>query len=286
MVDLGDHVFVHGEVITSPARRAVGAGRPLGDGGQGAAPAAGRAPAELSEETRVRQRYVDLIVRPQAREMVRTRAHVVRTLRDVLHDRGLRRGRDADAAAAARRGDGAAVRHPRERARHRSVPADRAGAVPQALRGRRHRAGLRDQSQLPQRGHRLVALAGVRDARGLPGVRRPTTTWPSSLGTWCRRAHGPCSVRTSSGMPTAPSTIWAGDGGRHASRGGVGGGGHGGDPRHLRSRTCASSPPRTTSSSRIPGAPGRSSWNCSRSSSSTRSSRRRSCATTRSRSAR
>jgi lysyl-tRNA synthetase, class II len=85
-VDLGDHVFVHGEVITSRrgelsvladrwamASKSV---RPL--------PVAHR---ELSEETRVRQRYVDLIVRPQAREMVRTRAEVVRTLRSVLHER-------------------------------------------------------------------------------------------------------------------------------------------------------------------------------------------------------
>ena len=35
----------------------------------------------LSEETRVRQRYVDLIVRPQARDMVRT-GTVVRSLHD------------------------------------------------------------------------------------------------------------------------------------------------------------------------------------------------------------
>ena len=42
---------------------------------------------DLSEETRVRQRYVDLIVRPQAREMVRRRSAVVRALRDVLHAR-------------------------------------------------------------------------------------------------------------------------------------------------------------------------------------------------------
>jgi lysyl-tRNA synthetase class 2 len=85
-VDLGDHVFVHGEVITSRRGElsvfvdswamAAKSVRPL--------PVAHR---ELSEETRVRQRYVDLIVRPQAREMVRTRATVVRTLRDVLHDR-------------------------------------------------------------------------------------------------------------------------------------------------------------------------------------------------------
>ena len=86
-VDLGDHVFVHGEVATSRRgelsvmvdRWAMTAKaiRPL--------PVAHR---ELSEETRVRQRYADLIVRPQARAMVRRRASVVRTLRSVLHDRG------------------------------------------------------------------------------------------------------------------------------------------------------------------------------------------------------
>jgi lysyl-tRNA synthetase class 2 len=86
-VDLGDHVFVEGEVITSKRGElsvmadrwamAAKAMRPL--------PVAHR---ELNEETRVRQRYVDLIVRPQAREMVRTRATVVRALRSALHDRG------------------------------------------------------------------------------------------------------------------------------------------------------------------------------------------------------
>jgi lysyl-tRNA synthetase, class II len=86
-VDLGDHVFVHGEVVTSRRGElsvmvdrwamAAKAIRPL--------PIAHR---ELSEETRVRQRYADLIVRPQAREMVRRRAEVVRTLRSFLHERG------------------------------------------------------------------------------------------------------------------------------------------------------------------------------------------------------
>jgi lysyl-tRNA synthetase class 2 len=41
----------------------------------------------LSEENRVRQRYVDLIVRPQAREVVRTRAVVNRSLRESLFRR-------------------------------------------------------------------------------------------------------------------------------------------------------------------------------------------------------
>ncbi|MFD4250345.1 MULTISPECIES: lysine--tRNA ligase [Amycolatopsis] len=86
-VDLGDHVYVHGEVITSKRgelsimadewRMAAKALRPL--------PVAHK---ELAEETRVRQRYVDLILRPQARDVVRTRASVVRSLRDSFHRRG------------------------------------------------------------------------------------------------------------------------------------------------------------------------------------------------------
>ncbi|MBQ1072410.1 lysine--tRNA ligase [Micromonospora sp. C31] len=86
LVDLGDLVGVTGEVITS--RRGelsvlveqwavtAKALRPL--------PVAHK---PLSEEARVRQRYVDLIVRPQARQMVRTRAATVRSLRDSLHGR-------------------------------------------------------------------------------------------------------------------------------------------------------------------------------------------------------
>jgi lysyl-tRNA synthetase, class II len=42
----------------------------------------------LSEENRVRQRYVDLIIRPEARTMVRTRAEVIRSLRHTLDQRG------------------------------------------------------------------------------------------------------------------------------------------------------------------------------------------------------
>lgn len=86
-VDLGDHVFVHGEVATS--RR--GELSVMADRWQLAAKAIRPLPnsyRELSEETRVRQRYVDLIVRPRARAVVRQRAEVVRTLRGVLHERG------------------------------------------------------------------------------------------------------------------------------------------------------------------------------------------------------
>jgi lysyl-tRNA synthetase, class II len=87
LVDLGDHVGVTGEVITS--RR--GELSVLADTWAMTAKALRPLPVAhkpLSEESRVRQRYVDLIVRPQAREIVRTRAAVVRSLRDSLHDRG------------------------------------------------------------------------------------------------------------------------------------------------------------------------------------------------------
>jgi lysyl-tRNA synthetase, class II len=86
-VDLGDHLFVHGRVGAS--RR--GELSVFADAWQLAAKALRPLPVlhkDLSEEARVRQRYVDLIARPAAREMVRTRAGVMRSLRDNLHGRG------------------------------------------------------------------------------------------------------------------------------------------------------------------------------------------------------
>jgi lysyl-tRNA synthetase class 2 len=86
LVDLGDLVGVTGEVITS--RR--GELSVLADSWTMSAKALRPLPVAhkpLSEETRVRQRYVDLIVRPQAREVVRTRATLVRSLRESLFRR-------------------------------------------------------------------------------------------------------------------------------------------------------------------------------------------------------
>jgi lysyl-tRNA synthetase class 2 len=79
-VDLGDHVSVTGEVITS--RR--GELSVLADTWVLAAKTLRPLPVEhkpLAEETRVRQRYVDLIVRPQAREVAGLRMRVVASLR-------------------------------------------------------------------------------------------------------------------------------------------------------------------------------------------------------------
>lgn len=85
-VDLGDIVFVRGEVISS--RR--GELSVLADSWQMASKALRPLPVahrELNEETRVRQRYVDLIVRPEARTIARQRVAVVRAVRSALERR-------------------------------------------------------------------------------------------------------------------------------------------------------------------------------------------------------
>ena len=87
-VDLGDHLFVHGRVIAS--RR--GELSVFADEWQIAAKSLRPLPnlyegVELSEEARVRQRYVDLIVRPKARETARQRPALLRSLRDNFHRR-------------------------------------------------------------------------------------------------------------------------------------------------------------------------------------------------------
>jgi len=87
LVDLGDHLFVHGEVISS--RR--GELSIMTDDWRIAAKAVRPLPnvyKELGEENRVRQRYVDLIVREQARRNVLTRAKAVASVRATLEARG------------------------------------------------------------------------------------------------------------------------------------------------------------------------------------------------------
>ncbi|MBD8042314.1 lysine--tRNA ligase [Arthrobacter sp. Sa2BUA2] len=87
LVDLGDHVFIRGEVISS--RR--GELSVMAESWSMASKALRPLPvlhAGLNEETRVRQRYVDLMVRDEAREMVYKRASIIRAVRDTLHDHG------------------------------------------------------------------------------------------------------------------------------------------------------------------------------------------------------
>jgi lysyl-tRNA synthetase class 2 len=86
LVDLGDHLFVSGEVISS--RR--GELSVMATEWKIASKAVLPLPnlhTELSEETRMRSRYLDLIVRPEARQVVRTRALTMASLRSTFAGR-------------------------------------------------------------------------------------------------------------------------------------------------------------------------------------------------------
>ncbi|PPG31753.1 lysine--tRNA ligase [Pseudoclavibacter sp. RFBB5] len=82
-VDLGDHIFAAGEIISS--RR--GELSIMADEWKMASKAVRPLPnlhSELSEETRVRQRYLDLIQRPVARDLVVARAKTNASLRQTF----------------------------------------------------------------------------------------------------------------------------------------------------------------------------------------------------------
>ncbi|GDX22553.1 lysine--tRNA ligase [Actinomycetes bacterium] len=86
-VDLGDLVSVTGEIITSKR----GELSILANNFAMASKSLRPLPVEhkpLSEETRVRMRYVDLIVRPEARVNARTRPIVMKSLRNSFDTRG------------------------------------------------------------------------------------------------------------------------------------------------------------------------------------------------------
>ena len=85
-IDLGDIVSVTGEIITSKR----GELSVLASNWALAAKALRPLPNDhspMSEETRVRMRYVDLILRPEARSNARLRPAVMRSLRETFHAR-------------------------------------------------------------------------------------------------------------------------------------------------------------------------------------------------------
>jgi len=86
-VDIGDHVWVTGAVGAS--RR--GELSVFADAWGMASKALRPLPIahkDMNEESRVRRRYLDLIVRPEARDMARQRVAVMRSLRNSLDSRG------------------------------------------------------------------------------------------------------------------------------------------------------------------------------------------------------
>ncbi len=170
-VDLGDHLFAAGEVITS--RR--GELSVLADTWQIAAKALAAASRGAQGIVRGEPGPTALCRpdRPPAGTAQRRDPSAGQSLpAGDPGGPGLSRGRDANAAVAARGSSGPSVLDTHERHGHGFVPAHRPRAVSQALRGRRNRPGLRDQPELSQRGCRLHPLARIRNAGDLPGLQR------------------------------------------------------------------------------------------------------------------
>ncbi|QKE85909.1 lysine--tRNA ligase [Arthrobacter sp. NEB 688] len=85
--DLGDHVWVEGRVISSRRGELSVMATRWGVASKALRPLP-TLHKELSEESRVRQRYADLVVRQEARDMVRTKAAALRAIRSVLDGQG------------------------------------------------------------------------------------------------------------------------------------------------------------------------------------------------------
>jgi len=87
-VDLGDHVGVTGVVVTTRRGELTVRADSLQITSKSLRPLPDKHKGLTDPEARIRARYVDLIVRPAARDIAYTRATVVRSVRDSLHARG------------------------------------------------------------------------------------------------------------------------------------------------------------------------------------------------------
>ena len=87
-VDLGDQVGVTGEVITTKRGELSIRAESFKITSKSIRPLPDKHKGLTDPEARVRARYVDLIVRPEARDVAYARATVVRSIRESLHTRG------------------------------------------------------------------------------------------------------------------------------------------------------------------------------------------------------
>ncbi|QKW39503.1 bifunctional lysylphosphatidylglycerol synthetase/lysine--tRNA ligase LysX [Actinomadura sp. NAK00032] len=87
-VDLGDHIGVEGEVITSRRGELSVMADRFAITSKCLRPLPEKHAGLTDPEARVRQRYVDLIVNDEARQMARIRSATVRAVRDFWHEEG------------------------------------------------------------------------------------------------------------------------------------------------------------------------------------------------------
>lgn len=88
LLDIGDHLAVTGEVVRSRAGELSIAADRLVLASKALRPLPDKHRGLTDPEARVRQRHVDLVVRPEARTAAYQRAAVVRSVRDALHAQG------------------------------------------------------------------------------------------------------------------------------------------------------------------------------------------------------
>jgi lysyl-tRNA synthetase class 2 len=87
-VDLGDHVGVTGEVITSRSGELSVLADSFAITAKSLRPLPDKHAGLTDPQARVRQRYLDLIVNPEARRFAELRASVTRAIREELHSQG------------------------------------------------------------------------------------------------------------------------------------------------------------------------------------------------------
>ncbi|HEX9063681.1 MAG TPA: amino acid--tRNA ligase-related protein, partial [Streptosporangiaceae bacterium] len=87
-VDIGDHIGVTGEVITSRSGELSVLASSYAITSKSLRPLPDKHAGLTDPQTRVRMRYVDLIVNPEARRLAELRAAVTRAIREELHSQG------------------------------------------------------------------------------------------------------------------------------------------------------------------------------------------------------
>ena len=83
-------------------------------------------------DARYRQRYVDLIVNPEVKDVFVKRSKIISAIREYLDSHAFLEVGDPCAPQPGRRRRGPALHHPPQHAGHRYVPAHRPGAAPEA----------------------------------------------------------------------------------------------------------------------------------------------------------